>query len=53
MPFTNERNKASLEKWLILGLGYGKYKPGKSVVPENKEMIEKGWGHVKRVQEPA
>jgi len=45
---TNKRTKACLGKWLIPELGQGKY-----VVLENEERPEKGWGHIKRVQEPA
>lgn len=45
----NKRNRGSLEKGLILGLGQGKYKRlGRLVLLENKEVLEKDWRHVER-----
>ena len=43
-----------MEKWLIPGLGQGKYKMSlKHFAPESKEVLNKYGGQVSRTEEPA
>ena len=53
MPSPTKRNQDSLEKWLILELGQGKYETSLEYifVPESKEGLNKLGGHVKMTLE--
>lgn len=46
IPFSNKKKQGSLEKYLILHVGQGKYKMSMEhlIVPESKEMLKKKYG---------
>lgn len=55
MLFSTRRILGSLQKWLVLKLEQEKYKINLELLflPDDKEALKKGWGHVKRIQKSA
>lgn len=49
IPFSTNRSQGSGEKWLIAGLGQGRYKMSLDhLVPKSKETFREWWRHAKR-----
>lgn len=53
--FLLKRSRDPLQKWLISGLLFGKYKMSLEhlVDPESQEMLTESKDHIKKSQEPA